>query len=127
MKIITCEQVSCGHPDKLADQIADAVVTDIAVDVAYGAQVISDRDAAANGCLDIRESVVVGKLWQVLTLAACGEQRVSLPGEVLKLVAYEKGQHKIDVHHVQYLLSIEFHSVLNLSFYINNNKLTAKV
>ena len=29
MKIITCEQVSCGHPDKLADQIADAVVTDV--------------------------------------------------------------------------------------------------
>ena len=28
MKIITCEQVSNGHPDKLCDQIADAVVTD---------------------------------------------------------------------------------------------------
>lgn len=28
MKIITCEQVSCGHPDKICDQIADAVVTD---------------------------------------------------------------------------------------------------
>lgn len=28
MKVITCEQVSWGHPDKLADQIADAVVTD---------------------------------------------------------------------------------------------------
>mgnify|MGYP002624670692 FL=1 len=28
MKIITCEQVSCGHPDKICDQIADAIVTD---------------------------------------------------------------------------------------------------
>ena len=28
MHIITCEQVSNGHPDKIADQIADAVVTD---------------------------------------------------------------------------------------------------
>ena len=28
MKIITCEQVSNGHPDKIADQIADAIVTD---------------------------------------------------------------------------------------------------
>ena len=28
MKIITCEQVSAGHPDKICDQIADAVVTD---------------------------------------------------------------------------------------------------
>ena len=27
-KIITCEQVSNGHPDKICDQIADAVVTD---------------------------------------------------------------------------------------------------
>ena len=29
MKIITCEQVSNGHPDKIADQIADAIVTDV--------------------------------------------------------------------------------------------------
>lgn len=28
MKIYTCEQVSSGHPDKLCDQIADAIVTD---------------------------------------------------------------------------------------------------
>lgn len=28
MKIITCEQVSAGHPDKICDQIADAIVTD---------------------------------------------------------------------------------------------------
>ena len=28
MKIITCEQVSAGHPDKVCDQIADAIVTD---------------------------------------------------------------------------------------------------
>lgn len=27
-KIYTCEQVSNGHPDKICDQIADAVVTD---------------------------------------------------------------------------------------------------
>ena len=26
--LITCEQVSDGHPDKIADQIADAIVTD---------------------------------------------------------------------------------------------------
>ena len=26
--IITCEQVSRGHPDKICDQIADAIVTD---------------------------------------------------------------------------------------------------
>lgn len=28
MKVVTCEQVSDGHPDKLADQISDAIVTD---------------------------------------------------------------------------------------------------
>ena len=28
MRIITCEQVSDGHPDKLCDQIADAIVSD---------------------------------------------------------------------------------------------------
>lgn len=28
-KIITCDQVSNGHPDKICDQIADAIVTDI--------------------------------------------------------------------------------------------------
>ena len=28
MRVITCEQVSNGHPDKLCDQIADAIVTD---------------------------------------------------------------------------------------------------
>ena len=28
MNIITCEQVSSGHPDKICDQIADAIVTD---------------------------------------------------------------------------------------------------
>ena len=27
-KIITCEQVSCGHVDKICDEIADAIVTD---------------------------------------------------------------------------------------------------
>ena len=27
-RIITCEQVSDGHPDKICDQIADAIVTD---------------------------------------------------------------------------------------------------
>ena len=27
-RIITCEQVSNGHPDKICDQIADAIVTD---------------------------------------------------------------------------------------------------
>lgn len=29
MHIITCEQVSSGHPDKICDQVADAVVTDV--------------------------------------------------------------------------------------------------
>lgn len=28
MKILTCEQISNGHPDKICDQIADAIVTD---------------------------------------------------------------------------------------------------
>lgn len=28
MRIITCEQVSDGHPDKICDQISDAIVTD---------------------------------------------------------------------------------------------------
>lgn len=28
MRILTCEQVSDGHPDKICDQIADAIVTD---------------------------------------------------------------------------------------------------
>ena len=26
--LFTSEQVSCGHPDKICDQIADAVLTD---------------------------------------------------------------------------------------------------
>jgi S-adenosylmethionine synthetase len=26
--IFTSEQVSCGHPDKICDQISDAIVTD---------------------------------------------------------------------------------------------------
>lgn len=29
MQIITCEQVSSGHPDKICDQIAEAIVTDV--------------------------------------------------------------------------------------------------
>ena len=29
MHVITSEQVSSGHPDKLCDQIADAIVTDV--------------------------------------------------------------------------------------------------
>ena len=29
MHVITCEQVSNGHPDKICDQIADAIVTDV--------------------------------------------------------------------------------------------------
>ena len=28
MRIITCEQVSDGHPDKICDQVSDAIVTD---------------------------------------------------------------------------------------------------
>ena len=28
MRILTCEQVSDGHPDKICDQVADAIVTD---------------------------------------------------------------------------------------------------
>ncbi len=28
MRVITCEQVSEGHPDKICDQVADAIVTD---------------------------------------------------------------------------------------------------
>lgn len=28
MRVITCEQVSKGHPDKICDQVADAIVTD---------------------------------------------------------------------------------------------------
>ena len=28
MRVITCEQVSNGHPDKICDQVADAIVTD---------------------------------------------------------------------------------------------------
>lgn len=31
MRVITCEQVSNGHPDKICDQIADAIVTDCLV------------------------------------------------------------------------------------------------
>ena len=26
--LLTCEQVSAGHPDKICDQISDAIVTD---------------------------------------------------------------------------------------------------
>lgn len=29
--LLTCEQVSCGHPDKICDQISDAIVTDCLV------------------------------------------------------------------------------------------------
>lgn len=28
MKILTCEQVADGHPDKICDQVADSIVTD---------------------------------------------------------------------------------------------------
>ena len=28
MNIITCEQVSAGHPDKICDQVSDAIVTE---------------------------------------------------------------------------------------------------
>ena len=28
MNIITSEQVSCGHPDKICDQVSDAIVTE---------------------------------------------------------------------------------------------------
>ena len=28
MRVLTCEQISDGHPDKICDQIADAIVTD---------------------------------------------------------------------------------------------------
>lgn len=30
-RILTCEQVSDGHPDKICDQVADAIVTDCLV------------------------------------------------------------------------------------------------
>ena len=30
-RILTCEQVSDGHPDKICDQVADAIVTDLSL------------------------------------------------------------------------------------------------
>jgi len=55
MHIITCEQVSNGHPDKICDQIADAIVTDV---------LSHDRDArvAAEVLIKGNQIVIAGEI-----------------------------------------------------------------
>ena len=55
MYIITCEQVSNGHPDKICDQIADAIVTDV---------LKHDRDArvAAEVLIKGNQIVIAGEI-----------------------------------------------------------------
>ena len=55
MHIITCEQVSNGHPDKICDQIADAIVTDV---------LKHDRDArvAAEVLIKGNQIVIAGEI-----------------------------------------------------------------
>ena len=55
MHIITCEQVSSGHPDKICDQIADAIVTDV---------LSHDRDArvAAEVLIKGNQIVIAGEI-----------------------------------------------------------------
>ena len=55
MHIITCEQVSNGHPDKICDQIADAIVTDV---------LNHDRDArvAAEVMIKGNQIIIAGEI-----------------------------------------------------------------
>ena len=55
MHIITCEQVSNGHPDKICDQIADAIVTDV---------LNHDRDArvAAEVLIKGNQIIIAGEI-----------------------------------------------------------------
>lgn len=55
MHIITCEQISSGHPDKICDQIADAIVTDV---------LQHDRDArvAAEVLIKGNQIVIAGEI-----------------------------------------------------------------
>ena len=55
MHIITCEQVSNGHPDKICDQIADAIVTDV---------LQHDRDArvAAEVLIKGNQIIIAGEI-----------------------------------------------------------------
>ena len=55
MHIITCEQVSSGHPDKICDQIADAIVTDV---------LQHDRDArvAAEVMIKGNQIIIAGEI-----------------------------------------------------------------
>jgi len=55
MHIITCEQVSNGHPDKICDQIADAIVTDV---------LSHDRDArvAAEVLIKGNQIIIAGEI-----------------------------------------------------------------
>ena len=60
MHIITCEQVSNGHPDKICDQIADAIVTDV---------LKHDRDArvAAEVLIKGNQIVIAGEITSTYT------------------------------------------------------------
>ena len=55
MHIITCEQVSSGHPDKICDQIADAIVADV---------LQHDRDArvAAEVMIKGNQIIIAGEI-----------------------------------------------------------------
>jgi len=55
MHIITCEQVSNGHPDKICDQIADAIVTEV---------LKHDRDArvAAEVMIKGNQIIIAGEI-----------------------------------------------------------------
>ena len=56
--IFMSEQVSCGHPDKICDQISDAIVT---------ACLSHDRNSRAAFCEDrsFCQSLSKGRKWQV--------------------------------------------------------------
>lgn len=60
MHIITCEQVSNGHPDKICDQIADAIVTDV---------LNHDRDArvAAEVMIKGNQIIIAGEITSAYT------------------------------------------------------------
>ena len=80
MHIITCEQVSSGHPDKICDQIADAIVTDVlALDPAgrvaaevliKGNQIIIAGEITSSHVPDYRE--LVGDVFRRIGLERLG-------------------------------------------------------
>ena len=71
MKIITCEQVACGHPDKICDQVADAIVTDclrhdkkarVAIEVETKAALADLQGSIADLSVDVASRMVANDL-----------------------------------------------------------------